>query len=136
MTRITAGARINADSADHVPRIAAATRMTRIGGSRGSTLILRITGVTPVDADHGNQRGIYADHGDNADWHRSRRGRGLTRIPRIAAATRIYETHVKRTGLLEDLISWEDGVYGTSESVSPEVRERAIRLVMEQRPEL
>ena len=41
---------------------------------------------------------------------------------------------MKRTGILGDLISWEDGVYGTSKSVSPEVRERAVRLVMEQRP--
>lgn len=30
------------------------------------------------------------------------------RVPRIA---------MKRTGFLGDLISWEDGVYGTSESV-------------------
>ena len=35
--------------------------------------------------------------------------------------------------LRTDLISWEDGVYGASESVSPEVREHAIRLVMKQR---
>ena len=53
--------------------------------------------------------------------------------------------HMNRTGFLGDLISWEDGVYGTSNlgrmgsmgrpsRFSPEMRERAIRLVLEQRP--
>ena len=43
------------------------------------------------------------------------------------------EELVNRTGFLGDLITWEDGVMGRPSRFSPEVRERAVRMVEEHR---
>ena len=40
---------------------------------------------------------------------------------------------LNRTGFLGDLITWEDGVMGRPSRFSPEVRERAVRMVEEHR---
>ena len=41
--------------------------------------------------------------------------------------------NMNRTGFLGDLITWEDGVMGRPSRFSPEVRERAVRMVEEHR---
>ena len=46
---------------------------------------------------------------------------------------RLEEGALNRTGFLGDLITWEDGVMGRPSRFSPEVRERAVRMVEEHR---
>lgn len=58
----------------------------------------------------------------------TRREGSRQRLRRFAA-----EHIFKAYRVPQRLHSWEDGVYGTTESVSAEVRQRAIWLVMEQR---
>ncbi len=38
---------------------------------------------------------------------------------------------LNRTGIVGDLIAWDDEVYGTSKSVFAEMRERAVRMIEE-----
>ena len=53
---------------------------------------------------------VTADEGDIGRGH-------LSRFQDVDKTVPTILTTLKRTGILGDLISWEDGVYGTSKSV-------------------
>jgi hypothetical protein len=96
-------------------------RLPTAGTARLPVMIL---GHCSAGIQAGNDRWAIADWGAYHGFDNPR-NQPLTRVrlndpmPRGAAATSTNSPagRVKRTGFLGDLISWEDGVYGTSESV-------------------
>ena len=61
------------------------------------------------------------------------RPRGAAECFHRGALSTRQEVALNRTGFLGDLITWEDGVMGRPSRFSPEVRERAVRMVEEHR---